>query len=262
MFLTILFIFLCLAGIIFVLMKWKGSISLIPLGFCLAGIILILYLNTGEKKKEQAQKKIRDLNLIEYVDYIKKSNDRFELTDAATTANVNMRNKAGRDGERILSIPKGTHITVNSTDHDHGWFNVSYDGKRGWVYGKYLQGKYYSIQQAIPTKRDRNNVFVYMFPERTWWGALLGIFIGLSISMYLALIGYYDMLSAKRFGITWAYFMIKNIYLYIGNYPDLLNLGTFLVMLVAGAVLAFVLNALVNLSLNLIDQFRIKAVSH
>ena len=262
MFLTILFILLFLGGIALVLLKWKGSVSLVPLAFCLAGIVLVLYLNTGEKKKSQAEKKIHELNLIEYTDYISKTGKGLEVTKAVATANVNMRDDAGREGGIIRSVPSGAQVKIISPDHESGWFNASYDGNSGWIYGKYLKKTGIASRQVNTAQLSGNRSFRYVFPEKTVWGKLLGVLIGISISLYLAFMGYNDMLSSRRFGISWAYFMIKNIYIYIGNYPEQFSLGTFLTMLIATALVAFVLNALANLGLNLIDQYRIKAVSH
>jgi uncharacterized protein YraI len=261
MFLAIVFIILCLAGIALVLLKWKGSVSLIPLGLCMAGIILVIFLNTDEKKKEQKTKKIRDLNLIEYVDYLQNSKRQYDLSDAISTANVNMRTQAGRNGEIILSIPEGAQIRLNASDHQHGWFTVAYNGESGWVYGKYLQALPGFTSRQSTTQVNRISLLFYAFPERTWWGILLGLFIGITISMYMALLGYSDMLSSKRFGISYAYFIIKDLYIFIENYPNMLGFGGLAAILLASVVMAFVTNALANIALNLIDQYRVKALS-
>ena len=68
--------------------------------------------------------------------YLVKYTDDIEWK-ATTTANLNMRNKAGTSGTYvILTIPKGT--TVDVLMEDSGWFKVSYKGYEGWVSGKYL----------------------------------------------------------------------------------------------------------------------------
>ena len=261
MFLTILFIILLLSGITIVLIKWKGAVSIVPLVLCFAGIILVLYLNTSEKKKEQADKKVRDLNLIEYVSYLNTIDRSPELNEAVTTANVNMREIAAIKGKIICSVPNGTHIQLVSPSPVKGWFHVLFEDNRGWIYGKYLKNGSVLTSGISTVQVSRKSIFLYIFPERTWWGKLLGLLLGLSISLYLALMGYCDMLTVKRFGISWGYFMIKNIYIFIGSYPEILGFTTLLGMIMASTLVAFVVNALSNVSLNIIDQYKFKAIS-
>lgn len=54
-----------------------------------------------------------------------------------TTANLNMRNGAGTNNSIILTIPKGTTLSVES--QSSGWAKVSYGGKTGYVSTSYLQ---------------------------------------------------------------------------------------------------------------------------
>lgn len=60
---------------------------------------------------------------------------------ATTTANLNLRPDAGTDNTPILVIPNGSAVTVGPVSIDGTlWYPVTYDGKQGWVSGKYLSG--------------------------------------------------------------------------------------------------------------------------
>lgn len=69
--------------------------------------------------------------------YLVKYTDDIEWK-STTTANLNMRNKAGTSGTYvILTIPKGT--TVDVLMEDSGWFKVKYGKYTGWCSGMYLK---------------------------------------------------------------------------------------------------------------------------
>ncbi len=56
-----------------------------------------------------------------------------------TTGNLNMRSSMSLSSSAniILTIPKGDTVT-NVSKQDDGWYKVTYDGKTGYVKGKYL----------------------------------------------------------------------------------------------------------------------------
>lgn len=51
-----------------------------------------------------------------------------------TTADLNLRTGAGTDNDVILTIPKGTEVSITGDP----WYPVTVSGKSGWVSGKYL----------------------------------------------------------------------------------------------------------------------------
>ncbi len=53
-----------------------------------------------------------------------------------TSVNLNMRSGIGTSNGIILTIPKGGSVTIHATSN--GWHNVTYNGKKGWVSGKYV----------------------------------------------------------------------------------------------------------------------------
>ncbi len=68
-----------------------------------------------------------------------------------TTANLNMRDKAGTSGKIILTIPKGKTVEIQSQE-SNGWFKVKYNGKTGYSYGKYLKDASSSGSSAASKK--------------------------------------------------------------------------------------------------------------
>ena len=56
-----------------------------------------------------------------------------------TTANLNLREGAGTSYERIVTIPKGTTLTLYNRNSDSTWFRTKYKGVYGWVSAKYLK---------------------------------------------------------------------------------------------------------------------------
>ncbi len=53
-----------------------------------------------------------------------------------TTAGVNLRTSASTSAKRILTIPEGATVTVNSMNG--AWVNVTYNGQTGWCYKEYV----------------------------------------------------------------------------------------------------------------------------
>lgn len=55
-----------------------------------------------------------------------------------TTANLNLRTKAGTGNKILLTIPKGKKVSLTGKT-SKGWYQVKYSSKTGWVSGKYLR---------------------------------------------------------------------------------------------------------------------------
>ncbi|MBO1265953.1 SH3 domain-containing protein [Proteiniclasticum sp. SCR006] len=68
-----------------------------------------------------------------------------------TTANLNMRSGAGLSNSILLTIPKGTTLTVQSVSGS--WAKVSYSGKTGYVSTNYLR----SVTSSTPAPSQPDN---------------------------------------------------------------------------------------------------------
>jgi uncharacterized protein YgiM (DUF1202 family) len=68
-----------------------------------------------------------------------------------TTANLNLRTDPNTSSEILTLIPKGTEVKIDK-DCDCTWILVSYDGKIGYVYSKYLK-----IQKSNNTNYNQHN---------------------------------------------------------------------------------------------------------
>jgi cell wall-associated NlpC family hydrolase len=55
-----------------------------------------------------------------------------------TTANLNLRKSASTSASVLAVIPKGTIVSVLSSTPSNGFYNVQYNGVRGWSHAKYL----------------------------------------------------------------------------------------------------------------------------
>ena len=65
-----------------------------------------------------------------------------------TTANLNLRTGAGTGNPSLLVIPRGSTVTVTGDP----WYPVTYNGKSGWVSGRYLSGV--TASQPTPPSYD------------------------------------------------------------------------------------------------------------
>ncbi len=52
---------------------------------------------------------------------------------------LNVRSGPGKKHAVVTKLKKGTEVTFNNKDN--GWWNISYSGGNGYVYGKYLKKK-------------------------------------------------------------------------------------------------------------------------
>lgn len=59
------------------------------------------------------------------------------VTTMATTAPLNLRDATGLYGKVLAVMPKNTSVRVFSMTKD-GWYNVEYEGQKGYAYYKYL----------------------------------------------------------------------------------------------------------------------------
>ena len=57
--------------------------------------------------------------------------------DAVVIYNLNLRAEPSADAQLLTTIPYGTVVTGTQINDDN-WWQVSYDGQRGWVSGEYL----------------------------------------------------------------------------------------------------------------------------
>lgn len=58
--------------------------------------------------------------------------------EATTTAAVNFRTGPSTSYSVIQVLPNGARVFVNSGPHSTVWYNITYNGKRGYVHGNYL----------------------------------------------------------------------------------------------------------------------------
>jgi uncharacterized protein YgiM (DUF1202 family) len=56
---------------------------------------------------------------------------------AVANVNLNLRDAPGYDGKVILVVPAGGEMTLTGKQ-SYPWVSVSYQGKKGWVYGEFL----------------------------------------------------------------------------------------------------------------------------
>ena len=80
-----------------------------------------------------------------------------QITQAATstvgtvtaTPSLNLRQSAVTSASVLASIPKNTQVTILSKNASN-WYNVTYNGKTGWVSGSYLSVKMIVATPAVP----------------------------------------------------------------------------------------------------------------
>ena len=80
-----------------------------------------------------------------------------QITQAATstvgtvtaTPSLNLRQSAVTSASVLASIPKNTQVTILSKNASN-WYNVTYNGKTGWVSGSYLTVKSIVATPAVP----------------------------------------------------------------------------------------------------------------
>jgi hypothetical protein len=218
-----------------------------------AGIIIIINVSDDVISRKPRAEIINDSNLIEYVNIIEKSDGYPVLKDIYTRATLNMRNKPGIKSDIITKIPKNTSVEIRSARPYEGWFRVDYNGKSGWVYGKYLKRESTSVTYAGPISRGLDSTF----PEESWWGKLFAVFIGVTISFLLAWLGFMDdVLLIFRFVVTWAYFFVKNIYIVYEVNSEVFEFGTLFFIILFAVIMSFVLNLVANLILNIIHEYK------
>ena len=70
------------------------------------------------------------------------------IITAATS--LNLRVSANTNADVVTSIPRDSQVDVISSDTNN-WYNVTYNGQTGWVYGQYLTIKTISTDPAITT---------------------------------------------------------------------------------------------------------------
>lgn len=75
-------------------------------------------------------------------------------TTMRTTANLNLRTGASTNHGIILTIPKGTDVTVTSING--GWASVNYNGNAGYVSATYLEGINASTPEPTPPEVSIN----------------------------------------------------------------------------------------------------------
>ncbi len=57
-----------------------------------------------------------------------------------TTGSLNLRTGPSTDEDIITTMPRGARVTVMSSEPEHGYYQVAFNGAQGWAYGAYLSG--------------------------------------------------------------------------------------------------------------------------
>lgn len=73
------------------------------------------------------------------------------------SAGLNLRDKAGMDGNVIALIPDGTEVKILGKDGT--WYQVEYDGKTGYCAGEYLKGSKGSSSDEKKSAADDPNAY-------------------------------------------------------------------------------------------------------
>ncbi len=63
---------------------------------------------------------------------------RAAMSDAVTTADVNMRSGPGTGYPVIATLPQGSLVAVNACLPDRKWCDITWRNRRGWVFAAYL----------------------------------------------------------------------------------------------------------------------------
>lgn len=58
---------------------------------------------------------------------------------ATATVDVNMRTGPSTSDRRIFVIPSGGRVEIDKCIDNYRWRDARYDGRRGWIYAKYLR---------------------------------------------------------------------------------------------------------------------------
>jgi cell wall-associated NlpC family hydrolase len=78
------------------------------------------------------------------------------VTQARTTANLNLRKSASTSASILAVIPKSTVVTLVSSTQSNGFYNVKYNGITGWSYASYLTPVATEPTTPPPTSVDIN----------------------------------------------------------------------------------------------------------
>ncbi|MBQ3553045.1 MAG: SH3 domain-containing protein [Clostridia bacterium] len=126
-----------------------------------------------------------------------------------TTGNVNLRTGPSTDYELIMTVPNGSQIVIYS--EQDGWYEVEYDGERGYISGKYVR-----ITQTIGEEPEpepdlmpigegvtTNRVYLRTGPG-TDYNALMLVESGKSVTLYGLYDGWYHVSYMGTMGYMYA----------------------------------------------------------
>ena len=82
------------------------------------------------------------------------------IADVVVTTNVNMRSGPGTSYRVVCSVPEGAHMDYLdercAADGKVNWYQVKYEGKKGWIYAEYVE--YDGIPTVIASTFDLSNI--------------------------------------------------------------------------------------------------------
>lgn len=84
-----------------------------------------------------------------------------------TSANLNLRISPSIEKNIITTIPKGTTIGVNYSNQEYyNWIKITYNGRTGYVYSKYLVSHKSSTDYTYTTSNSKKKYYTNSFGQK------------------------------------------------------------------------------------------------
>ena len=203
-----------------------------PMPASLAGIffvgclVFLVVIGRASHKEEKAEDDIRAGET--YVDHVARW-ERTKRTEQAgpawpevvafTTTSVRLRDGPSQSAKVRRTVPMGTRIKVfhlspaalpprSGEGRVGDWFQVNCEGDVGWIHGRYLRPalRREGVAQVADTGRILERALV---PEKILGGKLLGLAVGIAISVAAALIRVPENIEFVRSAAPISYFMAR-----------------------------------------------------
>lgn len=94
---------------------------------------------------------------------------------AVTTANVNFREGPGTTYKPIKTIPQGAQVDLGDCDESGSWCGITYEGRNGFVSGKYLQASEDNTGWPRTFMTGKDATLILYQPQITEWRDFAGI---------------------------------------------------------------------------------------
>ncbi|HZD92285.1 MAG TPA: SH3 domain-containing protein [Pseudolabrys sp.] len=85
------------------------------------------------------------------------------------TTDVHMRAGPSTNFPIITTVNGGARVHIHGCLQSYNWCDVSWQGDRGWIYGRYLQFAYNNRRVLVPLYGARVNLPVVSFSVDTYW---------------------------------------------------------------------------------------------